>query len=70
MLYDEGFPGALAVVDADFDRVTNSLLSHEGLIFSALHDLDLDWATPYVVERYLSEVGDKEKCDRYGSVVI
>ncbi len=67
LLYDEGFIGALAVLDADFDRVTNSIKAHEGVIYSESHDLDLDWTTPEVIGRYLSEVGDKKKCALYGS---
>jgi hypothetical protein len=66
MLYDEGFLGALAIIDADFDRITGKLELHEGLVYSAAHDLDLDWAKPNVVARYLAEVGDKAKCDLHG----
>jgi hypothetical protein len=68
ILYDEGFVGAVAVIDADFDRITGNLLSHEGLIYSASHDLDLDWASPTVVDKYLSEVGDLAKVGQHGSV--
>ena len=67
ILYDEGFVGAVAVIGADFDRVTEKLLVHEGLIYSASHDLDLDWATPAVVDKYLSEVGDVAKLGLHGS---
>jgi len=67
MLYDEGFLGALAVIDADFDRITGNLDQHEGLIYSQNHDLDLDWARPEVIARYLAEVGEKTKCDLHGS---
>jgi hypothetical protein len=31
LLYDEGFSGAVAIVDADFDRVTDNLKIHEGI---------------------------------------
>ena len=68
LLYDEGFAGAVAVIDADFDRVTGHLLAHEGLVYSASHDLDLDWATPTVVNKYLCEVGDVAKLSQHGSV--
>jgi hypothetical protein len=61
LLYDEGFLGALAVIDADFDRVLGGLPSHEGLIFSDAHDLDLDWARPALIDRYLKEYGDSRK---------
>ena len=29
LLYEDGFPGALAILDADFDRLTCKLSSHE-----------------------------------------
>jgi hypothetical protein len=67
LLYDDGFAGALAVVDADFDRVCNSLNVHEGIIYSETHDLDLDWSIPDIVGRYINEVGDKSKWTSHGS---
>jgi Protein of unknown function (DUF4435) len=67
LLYDEGFLGALAIVDADFDRITSGLKEHEGIIYSEGHDLDIDWTTPSVIGRYLFEVGNKEKLTKYGS---
>ena len=67
LLYDDGFAGVLAIVDADFDRLTNNLKEHEGIIYSENHDLDLDWSRPSIVGRYLSEVGDKSKCTAHGS---
>lgn len=68
LLYEDGFPGVVAVVDADFDRVTRTLEEHEGLIYSETHDFDLDWARPRVVARYLAEVGEKSKCELHGDV--
>jgi hypothetical protein len=68
LLYEDGFPGAVAVADVDFDRVTGTLEEHEGIVYSQTHDLDLDWARPRVVARYLWEVGDKSKCDTHGDV--
>jgi hypothetical protein len=67
ILYDEGFLGAVAVVDADFDRVLGGLSDHEGLVYSEAHDLDLDWARPDVLTRYLGEYGDAIKCAAFGS---
>jgi hypothetical protein len=32
LLYDDGFPGALGVVDADFDRITGEIDLHEGSV--------------------------------------
>ena len=67
ILYDEGFDGAVAVIDADFDRITGNLLVHEGLIYSTSHDLDLDWATSTVIDKYLFQVGDITKLRHHGS---
>jgi Protein of unknown function (DUF4435) len=49
LLYEDGFAGALGVVDADFGRLDDSLEEHEGLVYSEAHDFDLDWARPSVV---------------------
>ncbi len=67
LLYEDGFAGTLAVVDADFDRIAGSLKEHEGIAYSEKHDLDLDWSKPAIVGRYLSEVGDKSKYSAHGS---
>ena len=67
LLDDEGFEGVLAIVDADFDRITKSIESHDAVIYSETHDLDLDWAHPEVIGRYLQEVGDVMKCKSFGS---
>lgn len=66
LLYDDGFPGALGLVDADFDRITNKLIDHEGIIFSNYHDFDLDWACCGIIDFYLEEVGDQAKCLDHG----
>jgi Protein of unknown function (DUF4435) len=67
LLDDEGFEGVLAIVDADFDRILKNLWLHEAVIYSESHDLDLDWAQPDVVGRYLIEVGDPKKSISFGS---
>lgn len=59
--------GAIAVVDADFDRVNQSLKELPNVAYSATHDFDLDWVQPHIVERYLREVGDAEKCGMAGT---
>jgi hypothetical protein len=68
LLYDEGFGGALGLADADFDRVSNSLAEHEGVIFSEGHDFDIDWACKDVLSRYLDEVAHPEKCEALGGI--
>lgn len=67
ILHKEGFGGVLAIVDADFDKLLSALPSHDAIIYSETHDLDLDWALPTVVHKYLNEVGDPAKCGSFGS---
>jgi hypothetical protein len=69
LLYEDGFLGALGLADADFDRLTNTLLVHEGIIFSESHDFDLDCACEAALQRYLEETGDATKCDGAGGPV-
>ncbi len=66
ILYDEGFPGVLGMVDADFERVLGTITEHEGLIFSEHHDFDLDVASSGCFEPYLLEVADHVKIDAIG----
>ncbi|UQD96099.1 DUF4435 domain-containing protein [Bradyrhizobium japonicum] len=66
LLYEDGFPGVLGLADADFDRVTNSLEEHEGLIYSVSHDFDADWACENSMAKYVQEVGNPEKCAALG----
>jgi hypothetical protein len=67
LLYEDGFAGALGLADADFDRLTNSLDVHEGIIYSDAHDFDMDWACERSLHRYLIEVGDGDKCNAAGN---
>src|SRR6516164_9053137 len=41
LLEDEGFPGVIAIVDADFDRITSNSYELDNLLLSDLHDIDL-----------------------------
>ncbi len=66
LLYDDGFPGALAAIDADFDRLLSGAIEHEGIVVSASHDFDLDTAVTSVFERYLNEVADSKKVAAVG----
>jgi hypothetical protein len=66
ILIDEGFPGVLALADADFDRIDGCLPCNEAIIFSESHDFGLDIASSDVLRRYLAEVGHQDKCDEHG----
>lgn len=69
LLSDEGFPGVVAVVDADFDRIASSPVIHENIIYSASHDLDLDWFnTGEILSRYVRQVGNIEQIQILGGV--
>lgn len=66
LLYDEGFAGAVGLADADFDRLLGREVMHEGLIFSAAHDFDLDMAQTRALSRYFDEVCDVSKLSSFG----
>jgi hypothetical protein len=56
----------LGLADADFDRITKSLIEHEGLIYSNSHDFDSDWTCESSLEKYLGQAGNPEKCAALG----
>lgn len=68
VLYDWGFVGILGAVDADFDRILDTLDAYDDLIYSEAHDFDIDWATDRVVSKYLSQAGDAAKIASVGSI--
>lgn len=61
LLEGRKFTGVLAVVDADFERVTGSLVISPNLVYSDSHDLDLDWISSPALHEYLGEVADDVK---------
>ena len=64
-LCEDGFPGALGAVHADFGRVDGSLEHHEGLVYSEAHDFDLDWVHVDAVQRYFKQIAEPEKCSAH-----
>jgi hypothetical protein len=66
LLHDDGLDQCLAMIDADFDRILNSVREHEGLVSSQTHDFDLDLATTKASDQYIEEVGDKTKIEALG----
>ena len=60
-LSDDGTPGILGLVDADFDRVLNRLPVADNLIVSQAHDYDLDIMMTNALDRYFFEVADDAK---------
>jgi hypothetical protein len=55
LLEDEGFPGVIAVVDPDFDRLTGEGYGLEGLCVTDAHDLDLTIFSTLAFERFIAE---------------
>src|SRR5260370_5803223 len=60
LLEDEGFPGVVAVVDADFDRIRGTTYSLENLCSTDLHDLDLTIFASAAFDRYVVEHADMD----------
>jgi hypothetical protein len=67
VLNDDGFAGCVALVDADFDRASGTQMSVD-VVYSNLHDFDLDVAWTPALERYLREVADADKLRDAGDV--
>lgn len=65
-LYDDGYPGILGMVDADFERIDGSPVPHECIVLSSVHDFDLEVALSDALKRYLDETCDREKLSRCG----
>lgn len=64
---ERSIPGVLAIVDADFDRLSRKgLIAKDSLLYSTSHDFDLDWVTLRSLETYLNEVGDETKINAFG----
>jgi hypothetical protein len=55
LLEEDGFPGIIAVVDADFDRILNITYTLENLCMTHLHDFDLTIFASPAFETYLKE---------------
>jgi len=67
LLEDEGFPGVVGLADADFDRCGGGVpTALDNVIYSEFHDFDVDWMTDDVVDQYLTEFADKQKCVSIG----
>jgi hypothetical protein len=67
-LTDDGTPGILGLVDADFDRILNRLPVADNLIVSQAHDYDLDIMMTNALDRYFFEVADEAKLKAASSV--
>ena len=61
LLEDEGFPGVVAVVDADFDRLLGRSQGLENLCVTDCHDLDLTIFGTCALQRYIVEHAEPER---------
>lgn len=66
LLNSKNFNGFLTLIDADFKRLKISNIDCKNLIHSEFHDLDLDWITIDILDKYLDEVADKSKVIAHG----
>ncbi len=64
LLEDEGFPGVIGVIDADFDRITGTTYGLENLCVTDGHDLDLMIFLSSSLERYIEEFGDRVRIEK------
>lgn len=60
LLEDEGFPGVIALVDADFDGILEKTYHLENLCVTDFHDLDLTIFYSSAFDTYISEHADME----------
>jgi hypothetical protein len=65
LLEDEGVPSVVAIVDADFDRLTGKTYSLDNLFLSDCHDIDLTIFKSKAFERYLFEHADSSLLERH-----
>ncbi len=61
ILEDEGFLGALAIVDADFDVLEGKMPQSPNLLVTDTHDLELMLLQSPALEKVLAEFGSEEK---------
>jgi hypothetical protein len=60
LLEDEGFPGVVALIDADFDRLLGTTYALESLCVTDFHDLDLTIFASSALDRYIAEHADMD----------
>jgi hypothetical protein len=58
LLEDEGFPGVIGVVDADFDRILGRTYPVVNLCLTDFHDLNLVIFASTALDHYLAEYAD------------
>lgn len=62
-LEDEGFPGVVGIIDADFHRLIAKQYHLENLLLTDKHDLDLTIFASKAFDKYIREHADKRLCE-------
>jgi hypothetical protein len=66
ILNDAGFPGVLAIIDADVDRLTGGMpSSHSNVLRTDLHDLECMILNSPAFDRVLEEFGSEERIEQF-----
>lgn len=63
-LEDEGFPGVVALIDADFDRLLGKQYGLENIVLTDKHDLDLTIFSSSAFDKYIYEHADRDLCKK------
>ncbi len=65
LLENEGFPGVLAVVDADFTRVEEAPIGSENVLATDLHDLECMMITSPAFEKVVGEYAESPRVEAF-----
>jgi hypothetical protein len=65
ILNADGFPGALAIVDADVDRLTGEMPSQDNVLRTDLHDVECMILNSPAFDRVLDEFGSEERIEQF-----
>ncbi|MBD2579751.1 DUF4435 domain-containing protein [Oscillatoria sp. FACHB-1406] len=66
ILENSSFPGILAIVDADFDRVENVNRASPNLLLTDTHDIETLLLDSPALDKVLLEFGSEEKIAKFG----
>jgi len=65
LLEEEGFPGTLGMIDADFDRIMAKTYSCENIIISQNHDVDADIFFSSAFDVFIRERAEPERLRQF-----
>ncbi len=70
ILDDDNFPGALGLIDADFDRIEGSQSTGPNILMPEYHDLETMLMCSPALDRVLVEFGSQDKLENFGENVL